>query len=115
MTENRRKDDRHPDRPLDWSDTETLAGQQWRTPASPSAAPADRDAIRDNLLAALKDVCDAAQPVSNAAYNLGQSHEQWGSIRAGISNLDKVRSQAYEVISHLKSMERAADAKGGQQ
>lgn len=38
--ESRRKDDRHPDRPLDWSDTETLAGQQWKAPVTPSAAPA---------------------------------------------------------------------------
>lgn len=37
MTQERRKDDHHPDRPLDWSDTETLAGQEWKAPAAPQA------------------------------------------------------------------------------
>lgn len=37
MTQERRKDDHHPDRPLDWSDTENLAGQEWKAPAAPQA------------------------------------------------------------------------------
>lgn len=51
-----------------------------------------------NLRAALRNVCDAALPVTNAAYNMGQSHEQWLGIKQHIALLDNVRSQAHELI-----------------
>lgn len=38
MTQDRRINDRHPDRPLDWSDTEPLAGQVWTAPLGSAAA-----------------------------------------------------------------------------
>lgn len=41
MTQDRRIDDRRPDQPLQWDDTETLAGQSWNAPAAPAAGPAE--------------------------------------------------------------------------
>lgn len=49
----------------------------------------------------LKRVCNAALPVSNSAYNLGQHHEQWDSIRTSITALDDARRAAVNLINDM--------------
>lgn len=51
----------------------------------------------------LSQVLYAITPVSNTAYNLGQSHNQWDSIRQSVSELDSLRTKAYEVLKGKKS------------
>lgn len=81
------------------------------------AAPAPQQAapLTDALLQALIDVCNAALPVTNAAYNIGQNHEQWDTIKQSIAHLDKLRSQAHELIREVwaGSAASAGDARDG--
>lgn len=59
--------------------------------------------VNAQLLAALEALANASLPVSNAAFNLGQGHEQWDiSISPNISALDKARSNAYALIAAAK-------------
>lgn len=58
--------------------------------------------INAQLLAALETLVEASRPVSNAAYNLGQSHDQWATIQPQINTLDAARSAAYALIAAAK-------------
>lgn len=59
---------------------------------------------RDELLAALEALQDAARPVSNVAYNLGQSDDQWKtSIYPSIKQLDTARGAAHAAIVNAKA------------
>lgn len=45
MTEERRKDEKHPGHPLEWDDTETLAGQESKAPVAVQQATDERDML----------------------------------------------------------------------
>ena len=63
-----------------------------------AAAPAPTS-DRAQLIDALRQVCNAALPVTNAAYNIGQSHEQWDNIKRSIDALDAARRNAFRLIA----------------
>ena len=55
------------------------------------------------LLAVLKSLIDAAAPVANIAYNLGQTHSQWeSSVYPSILKLDEGMGIARVALSKAK-------------
>lgn len=64
--------------------------------------PITQPEINAQLLAALETLVEASSPVSNAAYNMGQRHEQWAIIQPQINTLDAARSAAYAIIAAAK-------------
>lgn len=62
------------------------------------------------LVSMLDKLCLATVPVSNIAFNLGQSHEQWPTSRIAIEHLDGVRREA---VAILKAISTAGDSEKG--
>ena len=59
-------------------------------------------AAAPELLAALEGLKTAAKAASNVAYNLGQSHVQWPSIRQHVETLDAQIINAGRLITKAK-------------
>jgi hypothetical protein len=69
-----------------------------RALARRAAQPVESAGRAGELRTALRLLCNTALPVTNTAYNLGQSHEQWLTIKASIDALDAARSVAFDLI-----------------
>lgn len=56
------------------------------------------DARIEELETVLKELYVASGTVANCAYNVGQSHEDWGNIKQWIDKLDNARAVAIKVF-----------------
>ena len=56
----------------------------------------------EELETALTDLYVASGTISNCAYNVGQSHEDWENIKQWIDKLDNARAVAIKVFQEKK-------------